>query len=113
MKKKNIYIVLIVVVLFFSLKKTIYLFLDNKKINKESKIIKATIINYSEIGISNYYLKYEYRLNGRLYRNEVIPKIIFHNCQHDSNCIGKHLYIKYSVKNPSISVPIYDSLPSN
>lgn len=114
MKKFNIYLfIIIIIIIFFSIKKTVNQYLDNNKINKESKIIKAKITNYTEIGISNFYLKYEYQINGRLYRKEVIPKILFYNCQHDNKCIGKHIYIKYSVEDPSISLPIYDSLPSN
>lgn len=66
------------------------------------------IVDYYEIGLSSFYMKYSYTVNGCVYTKTVNPDKLFENCEDDKKCINTEIYILYSKKEPSISKPILD-----
>lgn len=105
--------VVVLVVLFFSVKKQIILWKNGKLIDSNPSIEIGTIINYYQAGVGTYHLEYKYSVENEEFRNNVVPKRQFKSCQNDEYCIGKNLYIRYYIDDPSISEPIFDSLPNN
>lgn len=79
-------------------------FLLKSNTNKTTGII----IDYYEIGLSSYYLKYSYNVNGHIYTKTVNPDKLYDNCEDDKKCINNKIYVLYSQKDPSISKPILD-----
>lgn len=110
-KKISIPVLLLIIIsIFFSLKKTYKLYDDRKKIDSATMITSGYITDYYEIGLANYYLKYHYTVDGDIYNNEVIPDRLYKKCEDDHWCINKRIFIKYYRKDPSISIPILDSI---
>lgn len=109
--KKIIIGIVVVIVISLSIKKTITLNENRKLIDSNSVTTIGFITDYYEIGIANYYLEYDFYIEGVIYQNKVIPKKLFKDCQIDRNCINQKIYIKYYRENPSISEPIYDIIP--
>ncbi|UOX34747.1 hypothetical protein LXD69_04385 [Flavobacterium sediminilitoris] len=109
--KKTLIGLIIIVVLILSLRKTLILDKNSKLINSNYIVTKANIIDYYEIGISNYYLTYEYIVKNVKYTNKFIPKNLYKDCEDNQKCIGKQIYIRYYPEDSSISEPIYDSIP--
>ncbi|PXY42184.1 hypothetical protein DMB65_02820 [Flavobacterium cheongpyeongense] len=101
---------LIVVILFFSVKKSYKEYLDKNKIKSNPKITFGYITDYYEIGLANYYLDYQYSVDGNLYKKEVSSDVIYKKCEYDNWCINKKIYVRYFVDDPSISEPILDSI---
>lgn len=105
--------VIVLIILIFSLKKTINKKYETYLINSKPVITEGVITKYIEIGVANYYLTYEYEVEDNKFLKEVIPDLNFKNCQHDAKCIGRKIYIKYYANDFSISEPIFDSLPTS
>lgn len=101
---------LIVVILFFSFKKSFKEYIDKNKIKSMPKITFGYITDYYEIGLANYYLDYQYSVDGNLYKKEVSSDVIYKNCEYDNWCINKKIYVRYYRDDPSISEPILDSI---
>ena len=109
---RNIFIgITIILVLFLSLKKTIKENYEKKLISNNPVLIIGNIIRYTEVGLANYYLTYEYEVYGKKYNKTVLSNYVFKNCQHDNNCIGKKIYIRYYLNDFSISEPIFNKFP--
>ncbi|WP_289659842.1 hypothetical protein [Flavobacterium panacagri] len=66
------------------------------------------IVDYYEIGLSSFYMKYSYTVNGDVYTKTVNPDKLFDNCEEDKKCINSKIYVLYSKKEPSVSKPIFD-----
>ncbi len=109
-KNKVIWIV-VIIVFSLSIRKTIKHKYEICLINSNPIVTIGKIKKYVEIGVSNYYLTYEYKVGDKNYINEVIPNVNFKNCQHDNKCIGKKIYIKYYANDCSISEPIFNKFP--
>jgi hypothetical protein len=102
---------IVLLILLFSLKRTIKKKYESYLINSKPVITVGEVTKYIEIGIANYYLTYEYEVENKKFHKEVIPNLNFKNCQHDDKCIGRKIFIKYYANDFSISEPIFDSLP--
>lgn len=103
--------IIIIIILFFSLKKTINEKYEKQLIKSNPVLTIGKITKYTEIGISNYYLTYEYEVKEKKYHKKIMPNFLFKNCQHDNKCIGKKIYIKYYANDCSISEPIFNKFP--
>lgn len=110
LKKISILVIfLILVLLFFSLKKTYKEYTDQSKINSNAKITNGYITDYYEIESVNY-LEYHYTVDGAIYSNEVSSNLLYKKCKDDHSCINKKIYVKYYANDPSISIPILDTV---
>lgn len=109
--KKILVVSIIVIVLSVSVMKRIKLNDNHKRINSSARIIVGKIEDYYEVGVGNHYMSYSYIVNFEVFDNKVMPKKLFRNCENDEYCIGKPIYIRYYKDDPSISEPIYDSIP--
>lgn len=103
--------IILVIVVGMSVAKTIRLHKNEELINSNPAYTIGEITKYYEIGISNYHLEYKYDAEGGTYTNEVSPDVLFKNCEDDSNCINRKIYVKYYKGDHSISIPILDSIP--
>ncbi|MNE51331.1 hypothetical protein D3C87_1086020 [compost metagenome] len=77
--------------------------------NNTDKTI-GIIVDYYEIGLSSFYMKYAYNINGCVYTKTVNPDKFFEDCENDKKCINTKIHVLYSKKDPSISKPILDSI---
>ncbi|MBE8728101.1 hypothetical protein C4F50_24550 [Flavobacterium sp. KB82] len=98
------------IIISISLKKTITNYYNKKKLQTNSKIIEGVITDYYEIGLSNYYLHYNYIVDGVIYEKEIMPDKLLKGCENDKWCIKKKIIVKYFPEDPSISEPILDSI---
>jgi hypothetical protein len=109
--KKLTNIIIVFIFVFVALK---YLcdFRKQRLLDSSYGITIGTITKYYEIGLSSFYMEYSYSIGSKTYKNEVNPDRIFKNCEDTHSCIDKKMFIKYYMDDPSISRPIFDSLPS-
>lgn len=106
-KFKDIILFFVVItILFFSFKKSIKEKNNNEILEKNFKITEGRIIDYYEVGISNYYLVYSYNVEDKYFENKITNKY-FDDCEDTKSCINKKILVKYSLKNHSISKPIW------
>lgn len=102
---------LIFILIFLSAKKSYNEYMNKSKIKSLPMITSGYITNYYEIGFpGTFYLEYHYTVNGDIYKKEVIPNKLFKKCEDDKSCINKIIYVRYFANDPSISVPILDSI---
>ena len=109
--RSNILVTLLIIaLLFFSLKKSVKQYLDENKIHSNPKITTGYITHYSDSGSADYYVDYHYTVDGDIYQNEVSSNVRFKNCEYDNWCLNKKIYVRYCVNDPSISEPILDTI---
>lgn len=110
MKKVIISIVLIIIIIFSTFKQC-EANKNHELIDSNPSIVVGKIEKYYESGVASYHMNYSYIVNFEVFNNEVIPKRLFRDCEDDKHCVGKPIYIRYYLDDPSISEPIYDSIP--
>lgn len=97
--------------LFFSVLKQCKIDKNHELISSKPGVVIGKIEKYYEIGIASHYMDYLYTVDFKVFRNKVIPKKLFKNCEDDQKCFGKPIYVRYYLDDPNISEPIYDSIP--
>ncbi|HEX9826439.1 MAG TPA: DUF3592 domain-containing protein [Flavobacteriaceae bacterium] len=76
-----------------------------RELSKNNLITIGKIIDHRVTGLSeNFYVKYEYTINGITYTKEVNYSDKFRNCYFDRKCIGKKFIVYYDKNNPDNAV---------
>jgi uncharacterized protein YneF (UPF0154 family) len=109
--KKLLLALIIFIITGISLSKTITRYHNEKLIKSNPVYTVGEVTDYGEIGIANYYLKYNYYVDGGVYSNEVSERFVVNQTKDSS--FNRKIYVEYCKDNPSISIPILDSIPKN
>jgi len=103
-KMKQILIPIALIVVIFSVVKSINSNKKESELKEENNYVVGEIIDHNISGIAeNYFVKYEYYVDGKKFHKTEYYADQFRNCHETRDCIGLKFIVFYKKENPEIA----------